>query len=243
MYNYGGIYLPYCNYADTYPNQFSTQSFDYWYRSFYQRAVTLFKFGNLPEGWDKDAFQYALYHIGFLVGFESKKYGLVIQHATPTGYGLQYQPTGMQINSPYFSFEKPLRIGVDCEVIKLTPDFRGITDIISKYADEMRQIEIGLRQSEINARFAYAFMARDDKTAKSMQNIADKLANGETAIVFNKALKTDPATGEVIEGWAQFDRDLKSNFILPELLEARRTVVHDFYRELGVRISEEKRNV
>ena len=239
MYNlYGGVYNRNIN---SYSNEFSTQIYDYWYRSFYQRAVTLFEFKNLPKNWDKDAFQYALYHLGFLVGFESKKYGLVIQYGTPTGYGLQYQPTGMQINSPYFNFPKPLKIGVDCEVIKLTPDYRGITDIISKYADEMRLVDIAIRQSEINSRFAYAFVAPDDKTKRTMETISQQLANGKPAIVVNKNLKVDPVTNETGEPWAQFDRDLKKNFILPDLLEARRTTVRDFYRELGVRMSEEKK--
>ena len=41
--------------------------------------------------------------------------------------------------------------------------------------------------------------------------------------------------------WQQFDRDLKQNFILPELIEARRAIVDDFYKEIGVRIPDDKR--
>lgn len=238
--DYGGMYARGLS-ADKYGNAYPDQMLRYWTRSFFQRATALFTFENLPANWDADAFKYGLYRRGFLVGFESKKYGLVIVPATVAGFGLQYQPTHAIINTPYFNFDRPLRLGVECAAIKLTPDFTGIWDVITKYADEMRQIDTAIRQSSINARMAYAMVATDDKSARSLKAIAQKLANGEPAIVYDaKIRKTGDLDPDRLP-WQQFDRDLKQNFILPELIEARRSVVDDFYKEIGVRIPDDKR--
>lgn len=221
---------------------------DYWERSLFQRLRTLFKFDGLPKGgpgqvaWDKDAFLYGLFRRGFLVVFESKKYGVVVQPGTPVGLGLQYQPTGMQIATPYFAFERPLTIGTECYPMKLTPDYMGVWDIIVKYATELKLTDIAIRQSQINARFAYAFVAEDDKSAQSLNAVMEKLANAEPGIVVNKKLFRAPQDRtELQTPWIQFDRDLKKNFILPELLEARRTSITNFYHEIGVKTLPEKK--
>ena len=73
--------------------------------------------------------------------------------------------------------------------------------------------------------------------------LLEKLANGEPGVVYNtkyrKKYGDDSSESQV--PWQQFDRDLKQNFILPELLESRRTILSDFYREMGVRIAPDKR--
>ena len=236
--DYGGMYARGLNnFGNAYPDQMMS----YWTRSFFQRATALFTFEDLPAGWDVDAFKYGLYRRGFLVGFESKKYGLVIVPATVAGFGLQFQPTHAMINTPYFNFTRPLRLGVECEAIKLTPDYTGIWDIITKYADEMRHLDTAIRQSSINARMAYAMVATDDKSARSLKAIAKKLANGEPAIVYDAKIKQAGNVEADRMPWQQFDRDLKQNFILPELIEARRAIVDDFYKEIGVRIPDDKR--
>lgn len=242
MYRYGG------NYDRGYSTgaTFNTCSQMYWERSLFQRMRTLFKFSGLPDAGkgqvqtDKDAFLYGLYKLGFLCMFETKQYGITFQPATPYGFGLQYQPIGMTVNSPYFQFTRPLQIGNECEVIKLTPDYQGVWDLVSKYATELKYTEIAIRLSQINARFAYAIAAEDNKTAESVRTIVEKLENGEPAIVYDKKLKNMLGeTGEM--PWQQFDRDLSKNFILPELLEVRRTILRDFYTELGVRVAPNKK--
>ena len=214
----------------TFQKSFSTDALNYWERSFFQRCRSIIEFDGLPEagagqiGWDYDAFMYQLFRMGYAVVFRSKKYGMVVQPGTPTGYGLQYQPRGMNITTQFFNFGRPLEIGTECGVIKLTPDYRGIWDIITKYAVEMQHAEVANRQSALFQR----------------------LANGEPAIVVNTELKrpmdaksTDGGTYEL--PIMQIDRDLSKNFILPELMEFRRTILMDFYRELGIKVQPDKK--
>lgn len=236
----------------TFQKSFSTDALNYWERSFFQRCRSIIEFDGLPEagagqiGWDYDAFMYQLFRMGYAVVFRSKKYGMVVQPGTPTGYGLQYQPRGMNITTQFFNFGRPLEIGTECGVIKLTPDYRGVWDIITKYAVEMQHAEVAIRQSALNARFAYGAFAKDDKQKRSLELLFQRLANGEPGIIVNTELKR-PMDAKSTDGGAyelpimQIDRDLSKNFILPELMEFRRTILMDFYRELGIKVQPDKK--
>lgn len=229
---------------------FSTDAMTYWERSFFQRLRGLIEFEGLPEsgpgqvGWDYDAFLYQLFRTGFATVFNSKTYGLVVQPAHPTGYGLQYQPRGMQISTTFFNFPRPLEIGKECAVIKLTPDYQGTWDLVTKYAREMQLAEIAIRQSAINSRFAYAAVVKDDKGKRTMEGIFNRLENGAPAIIVNADLRQQLAAkgdGDFSLPIMQFDRDLSKNFILPDLMEYRRNILCDFYRELGVSVQPNKK--
>lgn len=240
--NSENIYNGYYGAPMYYYKDMASLSFRYWCRSFFQRLSVLFDFEDLPENWDKDAFKAGLYGLGFLCGFYSNKYGLVIQPATVTGFGLQYQPTHAIINTPYFQFTEPLRIHDQCELIKLTPDYMGIWDLISKYASEVREIEIAYFSGLRAARFAHVAVATDDKSARTLKTINQKLINGEPFIVIDKeAAKFNPAEGDFRLPWVQNDTELAKNFIVPELDELRRNVIKNFYREIGINATEDKK--
>ena len=239
-YFYGGQYL-----AAPFVNNSPNASMDYWTRSLFQRITALIDFDGLPKGsptqyeWDKDAFKYGLYMLGYQVIFESQTYGIVPQPGRVTGYGLQYQPAGVMVSTPYFQFERPLRIGTECELIKLTPDYTGIYDIITKYAAELKEIDTSIRSAARNSRLAYALIASSDKSARTMQAIREKVINGDDVIIDEKLLR-DKVNPDTLP-WYQFDRDLKNSYLLGDLLDARRTTLVDFYREIGVRMLDDKK--
>ena len=239
-YNYGGMYN-----APPYLNNAPNASMDYWTRSLFQRLTALIDFKGLPEkapeqyGWDKDAFKYGLYMIGYLAVFRSAEYGIVPQPGRVTGFGLQYQPSGITIATPYFQFQRPLKIGVETELVKLTPDYTGVFDIITKYAAELKEIDTSIKSAARNSRLAYALVASSDKSAKTMQAIREKIINGDDVIIDERIMR-DKANPDQVP-WFQWDRDLKSNYVLGDLLDARRTTLVDFYREIGVRMLDDKK--
>lgn len=242
MYNYmyGGLYN-----APAFMNNQPNASMDYWSRSLFQRLQALIDFEGLPDGgpgqyaWDKDAFKFGLYMLGYQIVFRSKTYGIVPQPGAITGFSLQYQPAAAVVNTPYFQFERPLKIGLECELIKLSPDYTGIYDIITKYAAELKEIDTSIRSAARNSRLAYALVASSDKSARTLQAIREKIINGDDAIIDEKIMR-DKANPDALP-WYQFDRDLKANYILGDLLDARRTTLVDFYREIGVRMLDDKK--
>ena len=89
----------------TFIKSISNDALNYWERSFFQRCRSIIEFDGLPEaapgqiGWDYDAFMYQLLRMGYVVVFNTKKYGMVVQPGYPSGYGLQYQPRAMTIST------------------------------------------------------------------------------------------------------------------------------------------------
>lgn len=239
-YNYGGAYN-----AAPFVNNSPNASMDYWTRSLFQRLQALIDFEDLPEGsedqyaWDKDALKFGLFLRGYLAVFRSKSYGLVPQPATITGFGLQYQPAGAVVATPFFQFTRPLKIGSEVELLKLTPDYTGVFDIITKYAAELKEIDTSIRSAARNSRLAYAMIASGDKSARTLKNIREKIINGDDIIIDEKIAR-DKMNPDSLP-WVQFDRDLKENYILGDLLDARRTTLVDFYREIGVRMLDDKK--
>lgn len=239
MYHYGGIYKSLAF------NQGPNMNMDYWTRSLYQRLTALINIEGLPQGsptqyaWDIDALKYGLFYIGYLGIFESKTYGVVPQPGVITGFGLQYQPTGFTVNTPYFQFSRPLKIGIEVELLKLTPDYTGVMDIVAKYAAELKEIDTSIKAAARNSRLAFALVASDDKTARSLKAIRERIINGEDAIVDEKLARSKADPDKL--PWFEFDQDLKRNFILNDLLEARRNTLVDFYKEIGVRMIDNKK--
>lgn len=240
IYTYGGLYS-----APPYENNQPNASMNYWTRSLMQRLTALIDFKNLPEasegqyGWDKDALKYGLFMIGFLGVFRSKTYGIVPQPGTLTGYGLQYQPSGIMIATPYFQLERPLKLGIEAELIKLCPDYFGVWDIITKYSAELKEIDTSIRSAARNSRLAYAMIAADDKSARTLKAVREKIINGDDVIIDEKLLR-DKMNPDSLP-WHEYDRDVKNSYILGDLLDARRTTLVDFYREIGVRMLEDKK--
>lgn len=249
FYMYGGLYN-----APPFQNNYPNASMDYWARSLFQRLQALIDFEGLPEGdqaaapeektvqyaWDKDALKFGLFMLGYQIVFRSKTYGVVAQPGTLTGFGLQYQPAGAIVNTPFFQFDRPLKLGVEASLIKLSPDYVGVYDIITKYAAELKEIDTSIRSSARNSRLAFAMIASSDKSARTLKAVREKIINGEDVIIDDKILQKDKANPDSLP-WYQFDRDLKANYILGDLLDARRATLVDFYREIGVRMLDDKK--
>ena len=143
------------------------------------------------------------------------------------------------IATPYFQTERPLTLGREAALLKLTPDYFGVYDIITKYSAELKEIDTSIRSAARNSRLAYALIASDDKSARTLKAIREKIINGDDVIVDEKILKdkTDPSKLP----WHEFDRDVKNSYILGDLLDARRSTLVDFYREIGVRMLDDKK--
>lgn len=241
MYRYGGVYDRFLALPDE-PNI----NMNYWTRSLYQRLTALINIDGIPDGsdgkyaWDIDAFKYGLFCIGFLAVFRSEQYGVVPVPATLTGYGLQFQPTGVMISTPYFQFTRPLKIGVEAELVKLTPDYTGVMDIVTKYAAELKEIDTSIKSAARNSRLAYALVADSDRSARTLKGIREKIINGDDVIIDQTLTRRKGADRDELP-WYQFDRDVKQSYILGDLLEARRNTLVDFYREIGVRMLDDKK--
>ena len=108
---------------------------NFYTRYLLQKAISAFEWENIPKNWHRNYFLYTLFVFGYLAVVETDAFGVIPQHCGLYGYDVQYQPTHATIANPLLNGILNPRIGRECEIIRLTPDYGGIWDMVSFYAD------------------------------------------------------------------------------------------------------------
>ena len=217
--------LKYCN----------AQTYAYWQRSLFQRAISTIKFNGLPKTWEgsnKDFFYWCIFSYGHVGIFKTRNYGISFQPGSPYGFDFYYQPTEYIVANP--KLNRRFKIHEDCEIIKLTPDWRGIWDIISYYAMLLSQLDNAINMSIVNNKFAFLMGAKNKAAAESLKKIFDKINAGEPAVIFdNNLLPNDPQSKE--EPWSFLERtNLKQSYLTTDQLMDRSTLLSAFDAEIGI---------
>lgn len=197
-------------------------------RHLLQRAMSPFVF-SLPENWDHDYFLYCLYCFGFVGVFNSGKFGVIPQGCALRGYNVFYRPTNIVVNNPLLQ-RQDYTIGVDCEVVKLTPDYCGIMDVVEYYGDLLAVTYESLAMNIQNSKLAYVFAAADRKTAESLKKLFDNVQGGDLAAFYSKDLNLDAG----MKPWEVFEQNLNNNFIANEIMETMRDIYNQFDMEIGI---------
>ena len=207
----------------------------FWERSLFQRACSTLII-NVPEKWDgnvKDFLYWCLFRYGYAVVFDYKKFGTVFNPCTLKGFDFYYQPVSCIVSNPALENDLELIIGDQCELLKLTPDFMGIWDIIGYYAEKMAVLDNAINLSIINNKFAYILGAKNKAVAESLKKIFDKVNKGEPAVFFDNKIADDPATKT--EPFQYIERkSLKENYITTDQLQDMQTLLNNFDSEVGI---------
>lgn len=206
----------------------------YWSRSLYQRLESVFKF-TLP--WDnqaKEFFTYCLFKFGHVACFEYEKTGFSFQPGSPGGQGFYYQPTYYQVSNP-IGLDKRFIIGQDCEIIRISSDWYGLWDIISRYAIILANLDTSLNMAIENSRFSYLLGAKNKGIAEALKKIYDKIQSGESLIVYDKAIfndkqdMNDPSPFQYLER-----KDVKNSYIVDMILRDIQSTIMEFDAECGI---------
>jgi hypothetical protein len=202
--------------------------------AFFQRYLMLKLFSRydftLPEDWDYDYFRYVLFTIGFIGVMQTDKYGVICQHGTASGYNVYYRPSRLLVSNPALRRTYDLRIGEDCEIIKLSPDWRGAYDLIQLYADQMAVCMESFGVNAINSKFSFVFAADNKNMAETMKKMFDQISGGNpAAFVWDKQLFDDEGNPR----WQLFVNNLKQNYVGNDLLQSLTTIEHKFNTLIG----------
>lgn len=214
------------------PNTVITQNTGlcrYYRRYLMQKVMSVFRF-DLPEEWDRDYFLYVLYGLGYIGIVDTYEFGVIPQRCGLMGYNVFERPRKAIFTNPlYNTLEKT--IGYDCVIVKLTPDYVGIMDLINQYAELMALTLSGISVNLLNSRLAYVFFADNKAAAESFKDLFDKVTSGEPAVVLNN--KALPKNG-LQKAWEPFSQNLKNTFIAPDMLECLRTIENQFATDIGL---------
>lgn len=207
-------------------------AYAFWMRSFYERLLSTIKF-DLPEEWSgeiSDFFKWCLVSFGYVAIFDTEQFGLSFQPGSLGGFSFYYQPVYIQIANP--KFNKKLNIHEDCELLKMTPDYLGLWDIINRFALECALMDPGINMSLINNKYAKLFFAKDKNAAATIMKAFDLINRGEPGIVLDDALADDRNKEAPFQFWV--DEDLQKNYITDKQLQDLQTIINQFDSEIGI---------
>lgn len=199
------------------------------YRYLLQRAISKFKW-TLPKYISRNYFLYTLYIIGYGFVFNTEEFGTIFNHGTLDGYDVFYQPADAVVSNPLLNKIRIMRIGEECSIIKLNPDYHGISDICKYYAELLAMAGSALQTNLINSKFAYIFGAKNNTVAQTFKKIYDDIASGQPAVFADKKLYDDNGNLSI----QVFSQDVKNTYIGDTLLQDIRNILNDFDSIVGI---------
>ena len=198
-------------------------------RYFLQKAMSVFKW-ELPELWDTDYFLYTLYTWGFIAILKTDRFGVIPQQCTLTGYNVFYAPKRITVTNPIMPETVERDIDKDCVLLKLTPDYAGILDLIYFYASKMALASSAVNVNLLNSKLAYLFTAKNKSVAESFKKMYDQIASGEPASIIDRNL-LDPDGNKT---WDFFSQNLHENYIASDILADMRKIEQQFDTDIGI---------
>lgn len=187
---------------------------------------------------DIDYFKYVLLGAGYIAITKTPLYGIVAQLPMLTGYNMYCKPTTVAIHNYATNGTidiDNLKIGKDCAVIYLRPTRCGIFDIIGYYSYKLALVASSFDMNIFNSKLAFMMASKNKASAQTLKKIYDQVQSGNPAVAFDEKIKTDEAMrGSKTELWETFNKDLKQNFIAPELIDVFEKLLDQFDTEVGI---------
>jgi len=242
-YSYEKINLAAGCYNPSMVKSVNNKTFAFWERALFQRACSVLDI-NLPDEWSKcsikDFFMFCLSRYGNLTVFKTLDLGTVFFPGKLSGYNFFMQPTKSIVTNLALDKSLSLEIGKDCEILKLTPDYMGIWDIIWYYAEKLSVLDSAINMSLINNKYAFILAARNKAAAEALKKVLDKVNKGEPAVITDMSLKNDQS--DKAEPWQFLERgNLKSSYLTTEQLADFDTLLKNFDTEIGIPTISEKK--
>lgn len=203
----------------------------YFQRYLLQKIISGFEIGKIPEDWEKDYFLYSIFVWGYAAIIRTTTFGVIPQWCTLAGRGVFWQPTDAIISNPLIeNGYVEARIGEDCALIRLQPDYGGCWDIVTYYADLMAEAAMGAATNIINSKLAYVFLAKDKGAAETFKKLSDKIASGELVAAVGRNLFTEDGTPL----WQTFNQNLQQTYIAGNILDDMAKLEAQFNTAVGI---------
>lgn len=233
--NYDQLNLIDSSYVPSVVNLQQNKSFGFWQRSLFQRAVSVLQI-DLPEDWQgatKDFFLYCLFRYGYVAVFDYEGMGTIFNPCSLSGYDVFYRPTNALIANPSFTKSLDLKIGEECAVLKLCPDYMGVYDVVNYYAEKLALLDNAINMSLINNKYAFMLGAKSKGAANALKKMLDRINDGEPAVIYDvKIADVDEKNGDPWHVWNR--GNMKENYITTMQLSDFRTILNNFDSEIGI---------
>lgn len=240
MENYGNFTPPYTAQQIQWarsayePNSYKVDSLTlrYFQRDLLHRITYFLDWQNIPETWDVPYLNFSLAWSGYCGVMETDRFGVIPQWGTLSGWGIYCQPDKLSVCNKWFN-EPLMIIGEECELLRMTPDYMGIWDIINYFAVKLALVSRDFDMSAVNSTVSYAIAAKNKAAAATIKALYDHMQRGEPLVVAD-AKQLLPNDGENQQPWQLFERNVKDGLILQECQEAIRQLYNSFDTVVGI---------
>jgi hypothetical protein len=185
--------------------------------------MSIYEFKGMPETWDYDYFVSVLLSQGFITVTDTPL-GILPLRCGVTGINVFNHPNKVIIANPVVgNLERD--IDIDCTLIKIAYDYRGIMDIIYKYASMLADCDSSINVNLMNSKVTFIGLVETKQQAESMKLMYDMITKGSPA-VFVK--------GSQINSDTILYNHVKENFVAGEIQILKRKIMSEFLTEIGV---------
>lgn len=182
-----------------------------------------------PNYCDVDYVLNNMIYSGYLI-ITDTPVGVIPLTGTLTGYNYQNVQTKAIIHVPVL---KTMRrtIGKDCELVYLERNsrrmFYNYNMLIDIYAQKLASLDAGIEVNVLNSKLAYVAEAESKAQASTIKTLFDRITEGEPMVCYRK----DSLSGQPLN---LLFNNLKQNFIVNDMQDAKRSVINEFLTMLGV---------
>lgn len=204
----------------------------YYYFSRYliQKIISIYEFKNLPETWAENYFLYVLFLEGRVGIIDTDRYGVIPQSCNLAGYNVFRQPRYMLVANPLLEHLPKLEIGINCELIKMQPDYMSPLDIVSTYAELLALCMESAGVNLLNSKLSFVFAAGNKTQAEAFKKLYDQIASGQPAAFVDKELFNEDGS----RNWDVFFQNLKQNYVTGDILNDMVKITDRFNTTIGI---------
>ena len=244
-FNYDEINALAGHYAPSSVKAFNNLTFAYWERSLFQRAVSKIE-TMLPENWEgkrRDFLLYCLLKIGFVFVSKSESLGYWFNPGSLYGIDFYYQPTEFILANPRaaeLNITPPegstrFKIGIDGQLLKFMPDYMGIFDTISYYAEKLSTLDTAINTSIINCKVPFIIGGKNKAAVQVIKKLLDKVNKGEPAVFYDQVISNDQQDSDNPSPFQFIElQKLNENYVLDKQLIDFQTILNAFDAEIGI---------
>lgn len=182
----------------------------------------------LPEGWHYNWFRFFLFYAGSIGVIYTKKFGWIASPYSVTKIDREYNPAVIQVYN--HSLPRPVSgiIGVNAGLVTLMDDYRGLDDLVRCYAVILANIDRSINVNLMNSNVTMMARAKNNKEAGEIKEAYEQATSGKPYVVIGN----DVLNGQELEYLLP---NVKGNFVVPELIAARRNILNMFLTDVGIR--------
>ena len=209
----------------------NTGLYNYYFNHLFIKALSVLNFDGIPDTWSTEYFLYVLFGYGFMAVFKTDEYGVIPQNCTLSDtHTIFYQPKRVIVTNPVLKNSLELEVGKDCELLRLEPDYKGITEIVSLYADMLAIATETSAVNLLNSRASFVFFAQNKATAETYKKMYDTLAGGDPFAVIDKNMQNEDGS----RNWDFFAQNVGQNYIVTDVLNDLKTIEDRFNTKIGI---------